>query len=98
MDIPRYVHDVTLAWYRLKSCPENNTDSQPGEIDLHGLFVKEAIEYTDQAILAAQSRGDSEIHLIVGSSIHLSIPRQSFNKACAFYRKGHSLAGWSCQD
>ena len=98
MDISWYVHDVALAWFWLRSYPENNADSQPGEIDLHGLFVKEAIEYTDQAILAAQSRGDSEIHLIVGSSIHLSIPRKSLNKACAFYRKGHSLAGWPRED
>ncbi|KZV74399.1 DUF1771-domain-containing protein [Peniophora sp. CONT] len=49
---------------------ENNTDSQPGEIDLHGLFVKESIEYTDRAIVEAQQRGDSEIQLIVGKGIH----------------------------
>ena len=76
MDISWYVHDVALAWFWLRSYPENNTDSQPGEIDLHGLFVKEAIEYTDQAILSAQSRGDSEIHLIVGSSIRFQISQQ----------------------
>lgn len=38
-----------------------------GEVDLHGLFVKEAIAYTDQSIAEARARGDREIHLIVGS-------------------------------
>ena len=47
---------------------ENNKDSQPGEIDLHGLYVKEAITYTDRSIQEARSRGDSEIHFIVGMS------------------------------
>ncbi len=44
----------------------NNTDSGPNEIDLHGLYVKEAVERTEQAIQAAQQRGDPSIHLIVG--------------------------------
>ncbi|TDL26291.1 DUF1771-domain-containing protein [Rickenella mellea] len=43
---------------------------KPGEVDLHGLYVKEAIAYTDQAIQAAQQRGDTEVHLIVGKGIH----------------------------
>jgi DNA-nicking Smr family endonuclease len=41
----------------------------PGEVDLHGLYVKEAITYTDQNIAEARARGDKEIHLIVGSCI-----------------------------
>ena len=49
-------------------------DSKPGEVDLHGLFVKEAIEHTDEAIQAAQQRGESEIHLIVGACI-AALPR-----------------------
>ncbi|KZS98198.1 DUF1771-domain-containing protein, partial [Sistotremastrum niveocremeum HHB9708] len=49
---------------------ENNTDSKPGEIDLHGLYVKEAIARTDQAIQEAQARGDTTIHLIVGKGLH----------------------------
>ncbi|KAK0435965.1 hypothetical protein EV421DRAFT_1833411 [Armillaria borealis] len=39
---------------------------KPGEIDLHGLYVKEAIAYTDTALEEAKLRGDSEIRLIVG--------------------------------
>jgi dsDNA-specific endonuclease/ATPase MutS2 len=52
------------------NCAENNKDSKPGEIDLHGLYVKEAIRYTDQSIEEARRRGDSEIHLIVGKGLH----------------------------
>jgi len=51
---------------------ENNKDSQPGEVDLHGLYVKEAITYTDRAIQEARSRGDTELHLIVGKGLHSS--------------------------
>lgn len=49
---------------------ENNTDSKPGEIDLHGLYVKEAVAKSEQAIQVAQQRGDSEIHFIVGKGNH----------------------------
>ncbi|KAI0356237.1 DUF1771-domain-containing protein [Trametes cingulata] len=48
----------------------NNTDSQPGEVDLHGLYVKEAIRYTDQSIQEARARGDSKLRLIVGKGLH----------------------------
>jgi hypothetical protein len=41
-------------------------DSGPNEVDLHGLYVKEAIYHTDKAIEEAKQRGDTEIHLIVG--------------------------------
>lgn len=46
---------------------ENNRDRKPREIDLHGLYVKEAIAYTDAALEEAKLRGDSEIRLIVGT-------------------------------
>ncbi|KAJ7045429.1 cytoplasmic protein [Mycena alexandri] len=49
---------------------ENNKDSKPGEIDLHGLYVKEAIEHTDRALQKAKQRGDTEVHLIVGKGLH----------------------------
>jgi len=49
---------------------ENNQDSAPHEVDLHGLYVKEAISHTEQAIQAAQRRGDPAIHLIVGKGLH----------------------------
>ncbi|KAK0215949.1 hypothetical protein EDD85DRAFT_782333, partial [Armillaria nabsnona] len=43
---------------------------KPGEIDLHGLYVKEAFAYTDAALEEAKLRGDSEIRLIVGKGLH----------------------------
>ncbi|KIJ67813.1 hypothetical protein HYDPIDRAFT_107316 [Hydnomerulius pinastri MD-312] len=49
---------------------EKNTGRQRGEIDLHGLYVKEAISYSEKSIQEAQKRGDSEIRLIVGQGTH----------------------------
>ncbi|KAG0696970.1 hypothetical protein DFH29DRAFT_1004161 [Suillus ampliporus] len=49
---------------------ENNSDSKPGELDLHGLYVKEVISCSDKAIKEAQQRGDSQIRLIVGRGLH----------------------------
>jgi len=49
---------------------ENNKDSKPGELDLHGLYVKEALAYTESGIEEAKRRGDSEIYLIVGKGLH----------------------------
>jgi len=49
---------------------ENNTDSQPGEVDLHGLYVKEAIQYADKAIQEAKARGETTVRLIVGKGMH----------------------------
>jgi DNA-nicking Smr family endonuclease len=49
---------------------KNNEDSRPGEVDLHGLYVKEAIARTENAIAEARQRGDGEVHLIVGQGLH----------------------------
>jgi len=49
---------------------KNNKESKPGEIDLHGLYVKEAISHADQSIQLAKSKGDSQIKLIVGKGLH----------------------------
>lgn len=49
---------------------QNNLDSQPDEIDLHGLYVKEAIARTEQAVEDAKRRGQTEIKLIVGKGLH----------------------------
>ncbi|PBK85101.1 DUF1771-domain-containing protein [Armillaria gallica] len=49
---------------------EKNCHSKPGEIDLHGLYVKEAIAYTDAALKEAKLQGDSEIRLIIGKGSH----------------------------
>lgn len=41
-------------------------DSKPGAVDLHGLYVKEAIRYADRAIQEARERGDAKLNIIVG--------------------------------
>ncbi|KZT10608.1 Smr-domain-containing protein [Laetiporus sulphureus 93-53] len=51
---------------------ENNKDREPGEVDLHGLFVKEALTFTERAINDARRRGTNKIHLIVGKGLHSS--------------------------
>ena len=48
----------------------NNTDSPSGTIDLHGLYVQEAIQRTETAITQGQQSGQEEIQIIVGKGIH----------------------------
>lgn len=48
----------------------NNADSREDEIDLHGLYVKEALQYLDMRIQAARSRRETHIKAIVGKGIH----------------------------
>ncbi|KAJ7072409.1 hypothetical protein C8F01DRAFT_1205978 [Mycena amicta] len=45
-------------------------DSGPGEVDLHGLYVREAIDRTDRALEEAKRKGDKELRLIVGKGLH----------------------------
>lgn len=59
-----------------------------GEVDLHGLYVKEAIGYSMKAITEARRRGDSEVRLIVGMCIS-SASRLQAQVWC----HGSSLAG-----
>ncbi|KAK0186907.1 hypothetical protein F5146DRAFT_935134, partial [Armillaria mellea] len=60
------LHKAASTWIYL----ENNRGREPGEIDLHGLYVKEAIAYTETALEEAKLRGDSELRLIVGTGSH----------------------------
>ena len=57
-----------LSWPTLT--PENNRDSPPGTIDLHGLYVKEAIERTEAAIAEGQKTPHRDLRVIVGKGIH----------------------------
>jgi len=49
---------------------ENNRGMPKTEVNLHGLYVKEAINYTERAIQDAQGRGDHTLELVVGKGIH----------------------------
>lgn len=48
----------------------NNADSAGDEIDLHGLYVKEAIEILQTRIDASRSRHESHLKVIVGKGMH----------------------------
>jgi len=39
-------------------------------VDLHGLYVKEAVMYTERAILDARQSSLSQLKLIVGKGLH----------------------------
>lgn len=49
---------------------ENNSDSAPDEIDLHGLYVKEAEWILQRRIRAAIERRELHLRVIVGKGIH----------------------------
>lgn len=48
----------------------NNSDSQEDEIDLHGLYVKEAEDILETRIQACLQRRASHLDVIVGKGIH----------------------------
>ncbi|BGP18647.1 hypothetical protein JCM10213_002892 [Rhodosporidiobolus nylandii] len=49
---------------------ENNRTQPPGSIDLHGLYVQEAIDYTERAIAQGRQQGWAELKVIVGKGNH----------------------------
>ncbi|WWC63749.1 uncharacterized protein I303_106354 [Kwoniella dejecticola CBS 10117] len=49
---------------------ENNKASPQNTIDLHGLYVKEAIEKVEESITSSQRSGAEELRVIVGKGIH----------------------------
>ncbi|KAI4528627.1 DUF1771-domain-containing protein [Schizophyllum commune Loenen D] len=67
-------------------------DSKPGEVDLHGLYVKEAVERTEVAIEDAKRRGDREIHLIVGKGLHSNGKAAKIKPAIEQLMAKHNLA------
>ncbi|KPV73577.1 uncharacterized protein RHOBADRAFT_38149 [Rhodotorula graminis WP1] len=59
-------NDQAAAWI----FNENNKVQPPGSIDLHGLYVQEAIEYTERAIADGRNKGMPELRIIVGKGNH----------------------------
>ncbi|KAH9002136.1 hypothetical protein EDB86DRAFT_2800984, partial [Lactarius hatsudake] len=52
---------------------ENNKVSnrrEGGKIDLHGLYVAEAIQVAEDQVQTARWRGDEVVHFIVGKGLH----------------------------
>lgn len=49
---------------------EKNEGRAPDEIDLHGLFVKEALERLSMFIREAPSVGQTSLRVITGKGLH----------------------------
>ena len=64
------------------------------EIDLHGLYVKEAIAYSQKAVADARQRGDSGIRLIVGMCVASARSEPSISSSLAG-QGNHSEGGIS---
>ncbi|KAF8274560.1 hypothetical protein EI94DRAFT_1696073 [Lactarius quietus] len=49
---------------------ENNKNRKEGMVDLHGLYVAEAIQFAMDQVQAAKSRDDKDVRFIVGKGLH----------------------------
>ncbi|KAK7207766.1 hypothetical protein BZA70DRAFT_272159 [Myxozyma melibiosi] len=67
-------HDRKMDEYNAEAAAfvfrANNADSDYDEIDLHGLYVKEAEEVLEQRISACKARNDDHLEVIVGKGKH----------------------------
>lgn len=75
---------------------ENNKDRKNGgKIDLHGLFVAEAVGFANQLLQYGESRGEQVMCFIVGKGKHSDAGRARIRPAledlCAERGLGHSL-------
>jgi len=74
---------------------DNNKTLQEGMVDLHGLYVPEAIEYAKKEIESATCRRDDEVCFIVGKGLHadkgLSKLRPHLQGLCDVYGLTSSL-------
>ncbi|WVO15416.1 hypothetical protein L204_103074 [Cryptococcus depauperatus] len=73
---------------------ENNKQSPPGTIDLHGLYVKEAIERTESAITQCQSQGKEELRIIVGKGLHSQGGHAKIKPAVEDLMKKYNLSAY----
>ena len=74
-------------------------DSAPGEVDLHGLYVKEAIARADEAITQAKRADKSELRLIVGSCYALYMCTLVNLLDCSpIFRQGPAFSRWRRKD
>ncbi|KAH8990467.1 hypothetical protein EDB92DRAFT_1798923, partial [Lactarius akahatsu] len=49
---------------------ENNKNRKEGKVDLHGLYVAEAVQFAKDHVETARSRGDEAVRFIVGKGLH----------------------------
>ncbi|EJS41466.1 YPL199C [Saccharomyces arboricola H-6] len=66
---------------------ENNADSSSNEIDLHGLYVKEALFILQRRIKFAVDHNEAQLNVIVGKGLHsqngIAKLKPSIEKFCA---------------
>ncbi|KAI0486953.1 DUF1771-domain-containing protein [Xylaria cf. heliscus] len=48
----------------------NNNGTQPDAIDLHGLYVADAVKRVEERVIKDRSEGKTHLHVIVGQGIH----------------------------
>ncbi|KAH9061247.1 hypothetical protein EDB87DRAFT_1610768 [Lactarius vividus] len=75
---------------------ENNKNRRDGgKIDLHGLHVDEALQFAEDQLQTARSRGDEVVRFIVGKGLHSDAGEAKIRPALekAFTKRGliHSL-------
>ncbi|KAI8637077.1 hypothetical protein BD408DRAFT_396351 [Parasitella parasitica] len=67
-------HDNLMKSYNQKAADHifsvKNQNRPSNEIDLHGLFVKEASEKVEEAIKRCQRNGEQDLIIIVGKGLH----------------------------
>ncbi|KAI9498275.1 hypothetical protein BDB00DRAFT_755032 [Zychaea mexicana] len=69
-----HYHDDLMKRYNQQAADlvfeEKNAHRPDDEIDLHGLFVKEATEKVDEALRRCQRNGQDHLTIIVGKGLH----------------------------
>ncbi|CAO3651266.1 unnamed protein product [Mucor hiemalis] len=67
-------HDESMKQYNKKASDyiyaQKNQGRPSNEIDLHGLFVKEASEKVEEAIRRCEKNGEKDLVIIVGKGLH----------------------------
>ncbi|KAI9361379.1 hypothetical protein BD770DRAFT_360905 [Pilaira anomala] len=69
-----HYHDDLMKQYNQQACDHiysvNNQGRPSNQIDLHGLYVKEASQKVEEAIQRCQREGASDLTIIVGKGLH----------------------------
>ncbi|KAI9442249.1 hypothetical protein H4582DRAFT_1267548 [Lactarius indigo] len=73
---------------------ENNKNRRDGMIDLHGLYVAEAIEFVDELLEYTRSRGDEVAYFIVGKGLHSGTGRAKIRSALKDLCNKRGLDHW----
>ncbi|KAH9961301.1 hypothetical protein BC827DRAFT_339986 [Russula dissimulans] len=67
-------HEITMKHLNQAAAKlifeEKNRLHPEGTVDLHGLYVEEAVEYAKQELQSAARRSNRVVHFIVGKGLH----------------------------